>query len=173
MNAGEREFINELTEAVIQHYNIQIPIHDIYEVVSQIGGKVDANCTIDDVLDGSIKKVGNSFVISIVPYQPPNRINFTIAHELGHLFLHMGYNINQQLWEKQDESPYYRFGSTEKEKQANEFAAALLMPKDLYVQVMDKYTDGNIVDTAKIAEYFHVSVDAASNRGKWLGYLEW
>lgn len=85
----------------------------------------------------------------------------------------MGYNINQQLWEKQDESPYYRFGSTEKEKQVNEFAAALLMPKDLYVQVMDKYTDGNIVDTAKIAEYFHVSVDAESNRGKWLGYLAW
>lgn len=173
MNDEEREIINELAEAVIEHYKIQVPIVDIYEVVRQIGGEVVTNCSMNDLLDGCIKKVGNSFVISIIPYQPPNRINFTIAHELGHLFLHMGYVINEQLWNKQDTEPYYRKGSTEKENQANEFAAALLMPRKMYKKVMDSCTNGNIVDTAKIAEYFHVSVEAASNRGKWLGYFVW
>ena len=33
--------------------------------------------------------------------------------------------------------------------------------------------DGNVVDTSKIAEYFNVSVEVASNRGKFLGYLRW
>ena len=70
---------------------------------------------------------------------------------------------------------YHRAGSvsSEKEYQANEFAAAFLMPRDEYLKKMNEYTDGNKVNTSKIAEYFNVSVEAASNRGKFLGYLKW
>lgn len=59
------------------------------------------------------------------------------------------------------------------EYQANEFAAALLMPKKAYKEIMDQYTIGNEVETDKIASYFGVSISAASNRGKFLGYLQW
>lgn len=38
---------------------------------------------------------------------------------------------------------------------------------------MEQYTVGNKVRTDEIANYFGVSVSAASNRGKFLGYLEW
>ena len=55
----------------------------------------------------------------------------------------------------------------------NEFAAAFLMPKELYKRVMDENTVGNAVYIAKVAQYFNVSIDAASYRGKWLGYLQW
>lgn len=101
------------------------------------------------------------------------RRRFTIAHELGHLFLHMGYLINEELWRKQDQNVYERSGSSEKEYQANEFAAAFLMPKEDYFRKMNESMDGNKVNTSKIAEYFNVSVEAASNRGKFLGYLKW
>lgn len=47
------------------------------------------------------------------------------------------------------------------------------MPRDMYKNVMDQYTTGNIVETGKVAEFFGVSVSAASNRGKFLGYLQW
>ena len=47
------------------------------------------------------------------------------------------------------------------------------MPKNKYKEIMDKNTVGNIVETGKIASYFKVSVSAASNRGKFLGYLQW
>lgn len=49
------------------------------------------------------------------------------------------------------------------------------MPKDKYKEVMDSNTDPDNVTvyTGNIAQYFNVSVDAASNRGKWLGFLEW
>ena len=38
MDYQERNFINELTEAVIEHYEIDIPVQDMDEVVSKIGG---------------------------------------------------------------------------------------------------------------------------------------
>ena len=37
---------------------------------------------------------------------------------------------------------------------------------------MNQYTSGNKVETYKIADYFGVSVSLASNRGKFLGYLQ-
>lgn len=173
MNNDTRKFINSLSEDIIELYNIPIPIYDIEAVVNDIGGKINNRNMNENDSDGFIIKEGNTFVISIDPLQDEKRNRFTIAHELGHLFLHMGYKINDQLWAEQDESPYYRNGSSEKEYQANEFAAALLMPKDKYKEVMDKYSNGSKVSTSKIAEYFHVSIDAASNRGKFLGYLQW
>ena len=48
-----------------------------------------------------------------------------------------------------------------------------MMPRDRYKEIMDRYTKGNIVETGKVAEFFGVSVSAASNRGKFLGYLQW
>ena len=85
----------------------------------------------------------------------------------------MGYLTNEALWKLQDENTYQRSGSSEKEYQANEFAAAFLMPQEEYLKVMNDNLAGNKVDTSKIAEYFNVSVEAASNRGKFLGYLKW
>lgn len=47
------------------------------------------------------------------------------------------------------------------------------MPASEYLTVLKRIADGNVVDTSKIAEYFNVSVEVASNRGKFLGYLRW
>ena len=58
--------------------------------------------------------------------------------------------------------------------EANQFAAAFLMPKEEYRNILYKNVDNNnIIDTRIIAEHFEVSREAASNRGKWLGYLKW
>lgn len=78
----------------------------------------------------------------------------------------MGYLTNKDLWNKQDNNVYYHTGNSDKEYQANEFAASLLMPESEYIEIIEKYTEGNYVDTLKVAEYFNVSVDAASNRRK-------
>ena len=86
---------------------------------------------------------------------------------------HMGYRTNNELWEKQENNIYHRIGNSEKEYQANEFAAAFLMPATEYLAVLNKVAEGNMVDTSKIAEYFNVSIEAAANRGKFLGYLRW
>lgn len=169
----KKELINNLTQDIIKEYNIKIPITNIEEVVQSLGGEIETDYNLEYVVSGSIRKQNDSFVISISPYQTEERKRFTVAHELGHLFLHMGYKINDDLWKKQDNEEYYRVGNSMLEYQANEFAAALLMPKEIYKEKMDKYTKGNMVDTAQVAMEFGVSVSAASNRGKFLGYLAW
>ena len=173
MDSKMRELINGLTQDIINLYDIQIPIKDIDEVVTILGGRIEESDNINNMSDGCISKSDDGFVIRVSPLQGIGRRKFTIAHELGHLFLHMGYKINPVLWEQQENLVYYRAGNSIDEYQANEFAAALLMPRQMYKTVMDRYTTGNIVETGKVAEFFGVSVSAASNRGKFLGYLQW
>lgn len=173
MNDELRMLINNLTQDIIDLYNIQIPIQNINDVVTALNGRVEDSIDIDYMSDGSIRKQDNGFVIYVSPFQSAERRKFTIAHELGHLFLHMGYKINSDLWNNQKNATYYRTGDSIMEYQANEFAAALLMPKKAYKEIMDQYTNGNEVETDKIASYFGVSISAASNRGKFLGYLQW
>lgn len=173
MNNELRMLINNLTQDIIDLYDIQIPIQNINDVVAVLGGRVEESVDIDNMSDGSIRKQENGFVIYVSPFQSAARKKFTIAHELGHLFLHMGYKINDDLWNTQKNSTYYRAGDSLMEYQANEFAAALLMPQKEYRKIMDQYTIEDQVETDKVAKYFGVSVSAASNRGKFLGYLQW
>jgi Zn-dependent peptidase ImmA (M78 family) len=174
LNYEMKNLIDAMTQEVIKIYNIQIPITDIDEVVRSMGGVIREDSGIDSFSDGRIRKSGSdSFVIEVSPFQTEERRNFTIAHELGHLFLHMGFQTNEQRWNEQANVPYYRNGNSELEYQSNEFAAAFLMPRYEFKRVMDEHTDGSMVNTAEIARYFHVSVSAAANRGKWLGYLKW
>ena len=135
MDSATRIMINSLTQDILTSFNVQIPIQDIDELVGMLGGIVqtDFNCT-----DGSVVKEGEAFRILVSPFQDERRRRFTIAHELGHLFLHMGYLTNEKLWKRQDENIYHRLGGSEKEYQANEFAAAFLMPKNEYLKIMNE-----------------------------------
>lgn len=174
LNREIRRLINVMAEEVINLYGIQIPIINIEEVVQKMGGSVADNSSIGEFSDGKIRKTGeDSFTIEVSPFQTEERKNFTIAHELGHLFLHMGFQTNEQKWQKQDNVSYYRNGNSELEYQSNEFAAAFLMPRVKYKEIMEQNTEGDFVNTAEVAKYFRVSIDAAANRGKWLGYLKW
>lgn len=170
MDNSTRRMINSLAEDVLSAYNISVPIGNIDEIVEKLGGTIQKEAFFSD---GAVEKEGNGFKIIVSPFQDEKRERFTIAHELGHLFLHMGYRTNNELWEKQENNIYHRIGNSEKEYQANEFAAAFLMPATEYLSVLNKVAEGNIVDTSKIAEYFNVSIEAAANRGKFLGYLRW
>ena len=170
MDNSTRRMINSLAEDVLSAYNISVPIGNIDEIVEKLGGTIQKEAFFSD---GAVEKEGNGFKIIVSPFQDEKRERFTIAHELGHLFLHMGYRTNNELWEKQENNIYHRIGNSEKEYQANEFAAAFLMPATEYLSVLNKVAEGNMVDTSKLAEYFNVSIEAAANRGKFLGYLRW
>ena len=166
-----KKLINDLAIEVINLYEISIPISDIDLVVKRMGGKVFEDPSMTSISDGKIRKTRNSsFEISVSPFQTEERRNFTIAHELGHLFLHMRFGTER--WKQQICTPYYSNDSMYN-YQADKFALSFLMPQIEYKRIMDKNTEGNIVNTLAIAKYFHVSVDAAANRGKWLGYLKW
>lgn len=163
-----QQLINDLSADIIDTYDIHIPIYDMNDVVTTLGGYIEEN---KNICDSAIRKQNDGFVIYIPSSYNVERKQFAIAQELGHLFLHMGYKISPKLWNKQRNVFYYESKYPLEEYQANDFAEALLMPKDVYKKVLDQYTVGNKVQTAKIAEYFGVSVSTAYSRGNSLGLL--
>jgi Zn-dependent peptidase ImmA (M78 family) len=172
MQQGRRQEINRLAEKIRSALELNEVPFPVEEAVKRLGGRVEIQTT---SVDAFVKKEGDSFLVGLRE-QPETRRRFSVAHELGHLFLHMGYIIDLQKWGKIDEykdSPKYRYGFTEEEYEAHEFAAALLMPTvEFRARVQGAIQNGQ-VRLAPIAEYFNVSIHAARVRGQWLGLFEW
>lgn len=177
MKQETRQFINDLATEIRLANGITVPIDNMENVVNILGGEIEKinPFSEDSYFDGTIRKNSkNSFLIRIDPFQGPERENFTIAHELGHLFLHMGYQVLPELWNEQDDKEFARFGRNEQEYQAHEFAAAFLMPEEEYREAINNnIEDDGRINIKNVAEYFRVSVPAATNRGKFLGVIEW
>ena len=172
MTESLRTKINELANTVLLCYRISTPITDIFRVVKELGGTIKEDAALSIYGDGKIEKQDDSFAIIIPANLSDSSKNFTVAHELGHLFLHMGYKINKELWESYKNDAYNKHDTPELEFQANEFATAFLMPEEAYVKIMRENTNEKAVNVPKIAKYFNVAIDRASYRGKSLGYLQ-
>lgn len=70
--------------------------------VRTLGGRVKEEPGIDLFYDSGVRKTGKkSFVLLLPPHMPEKEQTFAQASELGHLFLHMGYLIDEKQWEKQ------------------------------------------------------------------------
>lgn len=105
------------------------------------------------------------------------RQRFTIAHELGHHFLHKDTplfvnkkgGLASQIYHRDEQSST---GEIRKEREANAFAAALLMPENLIEnQVFNSKNTIDIDDLINdLAETFNVSAQAMSFRLANLGY---
>jgi Zn-dependent peptidase ImmA (M78 family) len=93
------------------------------------------------------------------------RKRFTIAHEIGHVHLgHLTHKENNELID--DEKLLRSANWNSEEKQANAFAAQLLMPAMLIKQAINK--GHNSVE--ELADLFKVSEQAMMYRLRNLGY---
>ena len=176
MTKQRRDAIYIFAEKIRASLSLKTPVN-LYNITKdQLGGDI-CEMQLDEDISGKIQKTSGSFKITLNNFHSQARKNFTIAHELGHLFLHMGYMINQAKWDAINEyidSPYYRIGYSEEEYEANHFAGALLMPREEYRKFVEENKDcDNSIEISKISEYFDVSDDAALTRGKWLGIFGW
>ena len=168
-----KEYISELTDKIREKYNIKTPIQDMTEIVKKIGGDVIQKYNFDSYYDATVMKTNDKFYIAIPIINDTQRKNFAIAHELGHLFLHMGFKTNIEVWDNQVLNKYIRFSMLEQEIQANEFAANLLMPKDEYINEIKQQTKNNQdIDIKAISKKFNVGYILAYNRGYYLKILE-
>lgn len=79
-------------------------------------------------LSGFIGYGDNGISVICINYKRPiGHQNFTLAHELGHWFMHKGQNIS-------DDDKTCSFSTESIEKEANEFAAELLYPQELFTK---------------------------------------
>lgn len=139
---------------------------------------------LEDQVSGAlvIKDGANHILVNSTHH--PNRQRFTIAHELGHLALHAAHvdrlfiDTQLRVYQRTGESgaPAYQAPDStttpEEERQANQFAAALLMPKGLLLEALD---DNRVVDehdVSDLARKFGVSEQAMSIRLQRLGLVE-
>jgi Zn-dependent peptidase ImmA (M78 family) len=174
-----RERIGMIADSVRTSLGLECP-YDPKEAVTLLNGEIRENI-VDSNIDAVIKKNGvNSFIIFLNRTKPLVRERFTVAHELGHLFLHMGYLLEKTKWDSMSnndfqDSAFFRMSDnyTQEENEANEFAASFLMPKKEFLVVAKQNLDNSKYNIAPIAEYFNVSEPAAINRGRWLGIFAW
>ena len=174
MRQAMKKWIEDLTVAIRREYNVTTPV-DFDALVKFLGGEIKNAGSGGDPEAAIIKTGENSFCIVIREDKPENRKRFSKAHELGHLFVHMGFQLDEDLWKSMPiGATYPRFGNSEEEREAHYFAAALLMPKNEFLSKCNEETNvAQECDLQAVAEYFEVSYDAALNRGKDLGVFSW
>jgi predicted transcriptional regulator len=129
------------------------------DLIKRLGGRIRAANPFDpsDEDDLIVVNGPNDFEVVVSAFTSTVRDRFTLAHELGHYFLHA----------QQGQIPLRakRQGSDRAEWEANWFAASFLMPADDFKARLKK-SKHNI---AVVAEHFAVSQQAAEIRKKSLG----
>jgi Zn-dependent peptidase ImmA (M78 family) len=135
----------------------------------------------DDDLSGFLfrdLKVQRAF-IGVNQNHHPNRRRFTIAHEIGHFVLH---NVEGFHFDSENKNYLLKLRSKTsqlddewEEREANEFAAELLMPKrfvDKDVQGLDNSDLLFGEELPKLARKYGVSVRALTYRLANLGHIK-
>jgi Zn-dependent peptidase ImmA (M78 family) len=125
----------------------------------------------DDISGAIIRKDGRT-VIAVNPAHHSNRQRFTIAHELGHYFLHehLLEHVDQNFrvaWRKANAQS----GVNWSEVEANRFAAELLIPTKFLMHDLDSLDSIDIRTVAVLANRYGVSKDAMKFRLTNLGIL--
>ncbi|MDI7165970.1 ImmA/IrrE family metallo-endopeptidase [Leptospira santarosai] len=177
MNDLRRKEINAKADELRMFLELKVPL-DLVQSVEKLGGRVfeDENLPFEALIKKDEKS--NKFEIRLQGNHSEVRKRFSIAHEIAHLILHMNYDYKNHSWLGETEykdSVLYRYGFTKEEYEANEFAAAFLMPAEEFKLISDKnyHSESEIYKIKPIAEYFKVSMDAVKNRGRWLQIFAW
>lgn len=137
-------------------------------VVQRLGGRIKYGWTDFDEMDGGsiLAKSINDFTIYISELTPHVRDRFTIAHELGHLFIHLkqvqklhpGSGMRATRYVDPENETLQRA-----EWEANWFAAEFLMPREKFRELHESYG----VDAT--ATMLNVSRHAVQVRAKSMG----
>lgn len=143
------------------------------EVLAERAGAVIRYEPFEGQLSGMLYRSDDGAVIGVNSLHPAVRQRFSIAHEIGHLLLH-GPELHV------DEHAFVAFRDLESSKasdpaeiEANQFAAALLMPADLLMKSIGELgSNPDVSDAIRVlAQRFQVSQEAMTIRLSKLGYF--
>lgn len=181
--------INRLAVDVLNQRDILKAPIDVFGLIEELD--IDLHFeTMEDNLSGMIKIHGNGQALIVINQRHHrNRQRFTAAHELGHYFMHArqgvdtdfvdysfrkgaSYNGSSEKFKQFNRDEQSATGKREEEVEANRFAAALLMPKELIVKTamrlnLDLTDEG---DLSRLALKFKVSDMAMTHRLATIGY---
>ena len=160
-------------EAVLRQLKQKKAPINVGRVARQLGVRVE-RADLGEDCSGVLVRNGDAAVIGVNYSHHPNRQRFTIAHELGHFVLHKGGKyIDKGMSTLQFRDAESSTGTQLEEREANQFAAALLMPADWVRREFEKHPfdlgDDEALNT--MCRLFGVSSQAMSFRLVNLGLL--
>lgn len=172
-----RKMIRELSTDLLEKHNIvSAPVN-----VEKIAHAMHLDVRKDRV-EGDISGFlfrdheKSSAIIGVNSNHHSNRQRFTIAHELGHFLLHTGDKVHvDRGFEVRLRSDESSKGTDIDEKEANLFAAELLMPKSFVQRDLDEIGSVDLTDEdviKKLADKYQVSPHAFAFRLSYLGYVQ-
>ena len=167
-SAAERKAIGVLERLGI----VEVPV-PVEQIARRLGAQV-AYEDFDGDISGMLFRDEGRKVIGVNSRHAPTRQRFTVAHEVGHLEMHKGQRVFIDRFVRVN----MRDGQTNlEERQANAFAAELLMPRALVPDETERLlarhrdvTQPELVST--LAQRFQVSPAAMQYRLMNLGMLD-
>jgi|SRR2546421_4117415 len=147
---------------------------DVGRVARHLGVRVE-HADLGEDCSGVLLRKGDAAVIGVNYSHHPNRQRFTIAHELGHFVLHKGDKyIDKGMATVQFRNAESSTGTQVEERDANQFAAALLMPEEWVRREFEKHPFdlGDDKALSAMCKRFGVSSQAMSFRLVNLGLLQ-
>lgn len=163
---------NQSFDEVMRAYEGIIPV-PLVDIAKDLGLSVFLTRRFKDSKSGEILKEDGEYMIYINANHPYNRTRFTLAHEIAHFKLHKEFLDEEKEIEDFTGKtfsikhvtalPREKKTRNQKEIEADNFAAELLMPEDEFVRVWEQK------DTIEeVADVFEVSAQAAEIRARVL-----
>lgn len=177
--AVRRKQIRQMVEGLLSRSKVRNGAVPVETIARSLGIEIKLD-EVDGGLSGFIVRDRQSkrTIIGANKSHHEHRRRFTIAHELGHFLLHEGHIVHLDenigaLRVNLRNSESAR-GEDNDEKEANLFAAELLMPaiflrEELDGKELDLLGNGNFLD--KLAKKYKVSVQALTFRLAYLKYI--
>ena len=156
MNLEVKQIIDDLQE------DIDLPI-DLDKIIRSEGNIRPRPADYGDKFDGRIEYIPEKRIFIL--YHPAvisPRVRFSIAHELGHFYIPEHRNL--LLTGKSHNSKSGFVSDKRLEREADEFAAYLLVPQDYLNKLIYKRTFLTLKDLLKLANELQVSATALAIR---------
>ncbi len=161
-----RKNIQNKTLNILREYSIEYPPIPVHELVEKSGIYVQEG-DFGHTVSGLLLTEDGKNIIGLNRNESPVRKRFTLAHELGHYFFHRTdtdefLSITKINFRNEESSS----GEKLKEREANYFAANLLMPEFMLKSEINKLDSDLTVEEAvsQLALIFQVSEAAMTYR---------
>ncbi len=174
--AVRRQHIRRLASQLVQQHGVDVPPVPVRKIAAAAGVRVVSAAAETGVSGFLLRRPqAEGLVIGVNSGDGASRQRFTIAHELGHFFLHAGEELHvDRTATIYHRSPRSSEGVDEGEIEANLFAAELLMPQEFIEKDLASRGYVDLADEKQVwrlAKRYGVSTQAMSIRLTYLGWL--
>lgn len=171
------EYVEKLADSLLERYeDLDVTSTPVVDLCDDLKFSYQEEL-LEDSFSGAAVVDGSKKIVMVNASHPEVRKRFSTAHEIGHLLLH-----GNQTLSIDSHSPLVMFrdensskGVDWREKEANFFAACLLMPQKKVLAAIQEIGSGSVSEEQiqLLAEKFEVSTQAMCIRLTQLGFINY